>query len=83
VDGIWEKCPWQIEITVPKRVRDIFSTGNPGRRATRSRIEVSESEVPTRDFSPQELDMEMTVVCAGDFLKEVFCELSLLTAVND
>ena len=37
-----------------------------------------EKKVPTSDFSQEELDLEMVVVCAGEFLKEVNLVITLL-----
>jgi hypothetical protein len=85
MDGLWERCPWQIDITVPKRIRDIFPPKTATRvrspHRTRSSIALhhgeslvnNEPEKPTRttDFSAEELDLEMVVVCAGEFVKEV------------
>jgi hypothetical protein len=86
VDGLWERCAWQIEITVPKKVRDIFpKTVVRSSHRTRSSFAVhnGDSHVnvsePARqsNFSQEELDLEMVIVCTGDFLKEVFPFLSL------
>ena len=37
-----------------------------------------EKKVPTSDFSQEELDLEMVVVCAGEFVKEVNLFITLL-----
>jgi len=70
-----------MEITVPKRLKDIFPPKPVIRRAphrTRSSIasgllpeSPEEEKSPTLEFTREELDMEMTVVCAGEFVKEV------------
>ena len=84
IDGLWERCPWQIDITVPKRIRDIFPPKPAGRtrpphrtRSTlalyngESLLQESEKKSPTSDFSQEELDLEIVVVSAGEFVKEV------------
>ena len=68
---------------MPKRIKDIF----PPKAAARSRsphrtrrsivqhngetLPPQEDPTPTSDFSQEELDLEMVVVCAGEFIKEV------------
>ena len=37
--------------------------------------EESEKKTPASNFSQEELDLEMVVVSAGDFIKEVMCDL--------
>ena len=90
MDDLWERCPWQIDITIPKRIRDIFPPKAVPRvrspHRTRSSIALHngapllrqepEKTSPTSDFSQEELDLEMVVVCAGEFVKEVFLPLS-------
>ena len=81
IDGLWERCPWQIEITVPKRLRDIFpKTVMRSSHRTRSSIAVHNGDVASNvpenpmkqsNFSQEELDLEMVIVCTGDFVKEV------------
>ena len=81
VDGLWERCPLQIEITVPKRLRDIFpKTAVRSPHRTRSSIAVRNGDTPVKppekpvrqsNFSQEELDLEMVIVCTGDFVKEV------------
>lgn len=82
IDGLWERCPWQIEITVPKRIRDIFPTKTRSVRSphrTRGSMAqqngVVQSQQPQKsfasEFSQEELDLDMIVVCAGEFVKEV------------
>ena len=68
---------------MPKRIRDIFPPKAAARsrsphRTRRSTIQHNgetlaphEDPTPTSDFSQEELDLEMVVVCAGDFIKEV------------
>jgi len=72
-----------MEITIPKRIRDLYPQQSPFRprqvhrtrsSANRSVLngtsEPEEKPVATT-FSPEELDLEMVVVCAGEFVKEV------------
>jgi len=37
--------------------------------------EEAEKKTPASNFSQEELDLEMVVVSAGDFIKEVMCDL--------
>jgi len=74
-----------MDITIPKRIRDIFPPKAAPRirspHRTRSSIALHngqslvpqepEKPSPTSDFSQEELDLEMVVVCAGEFVKEV------------
>jgi hypothetical protein len=93
IDGLWERCPWQIDITVPKRIRDIFPPKPVARvrspHRTRSSMILhngetfppeAEKKTPSSDFSQEELDLEMVVVCAGEVVKEVRLLLSILTS---
>jgi transcription initiation factor TFIID subunit 2 len=89
IDGLWERCPWQLEITVPKRIRDIFPKQVVRTvHRTRSSHAIHNGDVPTHvpekpvrqsDFSQEELDLEMVIVCTGDFVKEVLPLLIELT----
>jgi hypothetical protein len=38
----------------------------------------AEKKTPSSDFSQEELDLEMVVVCAGEAVKEVLLSLSIL-----
>jgi hypothetical protein len=83
IDGVSERCTWQIDITVPKRIRNIFpqTPVAPKRSPHRTRsmaihngdmLPREEPEkTPASNFSQEELDMEMIVVSAGEFVKEV------------
>ena len=93
IDGLWERCPWQIEITVPKRIRDIFPTKTRSSRSphrTRGSMAqqngVVQSQQPqmslASEFSQEELDLDMVVVCAGEFVKEV-CSIQFVLLIAD
>jgi hypothetical protein len=84
IDGVSERCPWQIDITIPKRIRNIFpqKPAAPKRSPHRTRSmavhngdtfppEEPEKKTPASNFSQEELDTEMVVVSAGEFIKEV------------
>lgn len=85
IDGVSERCPWQIDITVPKRIRNIFPQKPvaPKRSPHRTRSMALHNglvfpppeepeKTPASNFSQEELDSEMVVVCAGEFIKEVY-----------
>ena len=45
-------------------------------------LPAQEDPAPSSDFSQEELDLEMVVVCAGEFVKEVFISSFLLYETN-
>jgi len=44
--------------------------------------EEAEKKTPASNFSQEELDLEMVVVSAGDFIKEVMCDLGIVLIVD-
>lgn len=68
VDDMSSRCTWEISITCPNSLGDVFDRKNqdaPG-AATPSR-----SKAPTRQLSADDEGLDMSVVCSGDLTDDI------------
>ncbi|CAN6629633.1 transcription initiation factor TFIID subunit 2 [Trichomonascus vanleenenianus] len=66
LDGMWDACTWQIEISVPRTVRDI------GKKAdAEEKSEDIDEDIALSDAEREELDRDVVVVCNNNPSSEV------------
>lgn len=64
IDSIFERWTWEISITIPRTLGDLYRSKN---RSTKS----AEPGADNAEKPSDEDDIEMTAVCSGDFVAEV------------
>lgn len=86
LDGIHERWTWEIEVTVPRTIGDIDQTAAvatvPAAHASSSHGKANgnantngingHSRVHEESSIDEDRDLDMMVVCSGDFVDEVF-----------
>ncbi|KAK9447276.1 uncharacterized protein V1518DRAFT_421804 [Limtongia smithiae] len=70
VDGLWERCSWEFEITVPNTLGDLkrMNTATKRRANGYSTNGASEAELEKED---EDDELEINVVCVGDLVNSL------------
>ncbi|KTW26896.1 uncharacterized protein T551_03358 [Pneumocystis jirovecii RU7] len=71
IEGIWDRCTWDFEITVPKTLRDMWILSDSSNLSNGNNLCSNNSNTDKDDILSQPYNqLEFKVICSGDQLDE-------------
>jgi transcription initiation factor TFIID subunit 2 len=72
LDGIHERWTWELEITVPRTIGDIERAASSNQDDNTLYSDINAAHEGLDAEMAEDRDLDMMVVCSGDFIDEVF-----------